>query len=189
MRATGGVAIAALLIASGCAVDPLDRLAADLDANPDSRTSAARELADMTNRESLERLIESFRDYPDTRETTAAALVYRGREWKAQHPNLPKGRMNGVVTRLGEVAADRHLGASVRAKAVWCLAEIGDRRAKPCITSAYGADSMAVQAEVTVSLQKLGFTEEAHGMELLRNWETVSTYDPQERGHEEETDD
>jgi len=188
MKAMGSVACAALLIASGCGVDPLDSIQADLDAKPVStRRAAVDELAQMSNRASLDTLVDAFTHDPTIREAGAKALVIRGREWKRTHPK----DISGVLTRLGDIAASQHTDASLRATAVWAMGEIGDRHAKTFIVAANGADSMAVQNEVAISLTKLGFSDgengNGFGMELLADGQTtVATYDPQERGHTEE---
>ena len=141
----------------------------------------------MSNRASLEYLIDVFESYPDIRETAAKALVRRGREWKRRHPNVPKGRNNGVVVRVGAPATRSDLSPRLRVTAVWVLGEIGDRRAKPFVIGADGSDSMDVQREQTIALDKLGFTEGTRNPELFADGTYAETYNPHERGFIEET--
>jgi HEAT repeat protein len=172
--------------ALGCSVDPTEQLSEDLNGTDmDTRTAAMIQLGRMENRSSLELLVEAFEQDPTVREAAGKALVVRGRAWRGRNPK-PHGQVNGVIARVGEIAASRHAAPSLRAKAVWVLGEIGDRRAKLVIEAANGSDSMAVQHEVVTARQKLGFTSEAHEMELLADGTTVETYDPQERGFVEE---
>lgn len=162
------------LALAGCALDTTE-------------TASMDELSRMTNKRSLERLGVEFETAPETREETAKALVRRGRAWFAEHPDSHYDNL--VIHDVGETAASVHIEPACRAKAVWVLAEIGDRSAKAAIGGAYAGDSTAVGEEVSLGLDKLGFTSEAHEMELLKDgYTTVEGYDPDTRGHVEEAE-
>ena len=173
---------------TGCSVNAADVAIDDMDERDEAVQLAAIErISKQESKRSCIRLIEAFEDNASTREEVAKALVRRGREFYTEHPNSRSGNL--VVVKLGELAARADLNPSIRAKAVWVMAEVGDRAARGCIEGAYAGDSVAVGEEVGRSLDKLGFTVEAHEMELLADgYTTASGYDPEARGHIEEAE-
>ena len=185
------VGIAACLAAmlSGCAVPPEEALADTMQgATLPARLEAVTGLCELNSRASLEALLEAFEMDPETREEVASALVLRGRRWYAQHGQKPGLNTNRVIDHMAFLAARSDIDPSIRAKAVWVIAEIGDRHAKDEIAAAYAGDSQAVSEEVSRSLDKLGFTSNAHPMECLADGSLSAFYDPQKRGHLEGAD-
>jgi hypothetical protein len=140
----------------------------------------------MESKASLMRLVETFQQEPAEREEAASALVRRGRAHFAKDRTSKMPHL--ILVSVGNLAARQDLDPSIRAKAVWVLAEIGSRRARKAIEGAYAGDSMAVAEEVKISRDKLGFTSEAHPMECLGDGRLHPDYDPQERGHVEEVE-
>lgn len=172
------------LVLTGCALDTTET--ADWD-----------ELSRMTNKRSLERLVTEFETVPETREEVAKGLIRRGRAFYSEHPKSKY--KNLVIAMLGDTGAGSHIDCSIRAKAVWAIAEaavLADAQlvpharheAKLQLARAHAGDSTAVADEVALSLNKLGFGipegEDAQGPELKWDgYETVVSYDPDDRGH------
>jgi len=198
------VALAIVVMLSGCSVSATEQAISNLNTNtPETRLDAIVALSDAGEPRGIIRLVETFVDYPDTREEAAKALVYAGREIANAHPEGPidtGASANIVVTEVWKVAVNSNVDHSIRAKSVWVLAEMCDRRVMEWIEpyegpngvtrlGAHAADSMDVQEEIRISRAKLGIADgEVHEFELLGDWTTVADYDPQKRGHIEEVE-
>lgn len=153
----------------GCSPDPADRIENGLvSRNRTLRADAVASASGLDDARTLALLVDTLENDDDLLDATARALVLRGREWERAHGGRGKARMNPVIAAVGETAAKRNLAASVRAKAVFVLGEVGSRRAKPQIADAASADSMAVQREQARALDKLGFTDTARAFEVTR---------------------
>jgi hypothetical protein len=181
--------LAAFLVLSGCSVSPVPELRDALDRPaPQGKVDAVESLCALDSRESAEALIHAFKHDLAPREATASALVIRGRRWfaKTRHKRK-KGEphTNRVIMGMGEIAAGSNVDADLRAKAVWVMAEIGDRKADAEIKAAHTDDSTAVAREVAISREKLGFIrgENKWRPECMADGSTLSSYDPRARGH------
>jgi HEAT repeat protein len=176
--------LGAALAFSGCAVDPIEKLQDQLDAQEVSeREAAVQTLETLRDERSVELLVETLEGDPDVMEQAGNALVMKGREWERKHPKAKKSEQNPVIEQLGQTVADMHLDAAVRAKACWVLGEIGSRRALAAVNPRKDdPNSMIVRQEAVTARNKLGLTADAAAMEMLADGTLVKTYDPVKRG-------
>jgi len=183
-RALPWLTLAALLVLlAGCALDPIEEQQDKLDSmKVAERRAAVNFLKDYEDDRTVELLVETLEGDPDLLEEAGNALVLKGREWEAEHPNAKKSEQNPVIEQLSQTIGDMHLEAAVRTKACWVLGEIGSRRAiaalKPRVDD---PSSMMVRAEATNSLNKLGYKAAAMGREMLGDGKSVESYDEKAR--------
>jgi len=180
--------ILCILFLPGCALDPLERLEDQTQAkHPADRQAAIAELAEHDESKAINLLASSLETDPEMLEEAGNALVEIGRRYDKHHPPQKQSAMypNPVVKRLGETAAKPNMEWPVRAKAVWCLGEIGNRKAKPWVEGTYAGDSTRVAEEAALARDKLGFTDQGASRELLREGKTLASYDPEERWEHE----
>jgi HEAT repeat protein len=179
-RAFPWLALAALLVLlAGCALDPIEQQQDKLDSmKVAERRQAVAFLKGYEDDRTVELLVETLEGDPELLEEAGNALVLKGREWEAKHPNARKSEQNPVIEQLSRTIADMHLEAAVRTKACWALGEIGSRRAIPALKGR-GTDpsSMMVRAESVNSLKKLGSTADAMGREMIADGVFVESYD------------
>jgi len=158
-----------LLLLAGCALDPIEEQQDKLESMKVAERRAAVDfLKDYEDDRTVELLVETLEGDPELLEEAGNALVLKGREWEAEHPNAKKSEQNPVIEQLSQTIGDMHLEAPVRTKACWVLGEIGSRRAIPALKGR-GADpsSMMVRAESVISLKKLGYNADAAGREMI----------------------
>ncbi|MGQ9732714.1 MAG: HEAT repeat domain-containing protein [Candidatus Zipacnadales bacterium] len=177
------VPLAPLALLVGCALDPIEEQQEKLDSQElFERREAVEFLKGYDDDRTIELLVETLEGDPELLEEAGNALVLKGREWEADHPNAKKSEQNPVIEQLSQTVADMHLEAPVRTKACWVLGEIGSRRAIPALKGRTGdPSSMKVRAEATNSLKKLGYTADTMPREMLGDGRFVETYTPEER--------
>ena len=136
---------------TGCAEDPFDRIADQLDGrNIQDRTAAIRELRYMRDERSIDGLVQALEDQQVVYEA-AEALVYKGRLTKTPKKDDP---VIEAVTREMQAA---HLEAPTRAAAAWVLGQIGDREAIPALKGAAGDATLLIAANAKDALKQLGY--------------------------------
>jgi HEAT repeat protein len=178
------LALAGLLVLlAGCALDPIEKQQDKLDSvKLAERRSAVEFLKTYEDDRTVELLVETLEGDPDLLEEAGNALVLKGREWEAEHPNAKKSEQNPVIEQLSQTIGDMHLEAPVRTKACWVLGEIGSRRAIAALKGRLtDPSSMKVRAEATNSLDKLGYYAVTMPREMLGDGKFVDSYDEKTR--------
>jgi len=174
---------ALLALLAGCALDPIEEQQDKLESMQVAERQAAVEfLKGYEDERTVELLVETLEGDPDLLEQAGNALVLKGREWEAEHPNAKKSEQNPVIEQLSQTVGDMHLEAAVRTKACWVLGEIGSRRAIGALNGRVGdPNSTKVRDEATKSLSKLGFKGDAVSREMLGDGKFVESYDDDAR--------
>ncbi|MGC9319293.1 MAG: HEAT repeat domain-containing protein [Armatimonadota bacterium] len=171
MRYTGSGAIALTLtfvvLACGCAVDPMMRLNEDIEAEDVAvRRAAVLELANLDDPRAIMALNEVFEDDDELRDMAAVALLKKGREEATERKPDP------IIEGIAALANNVHLSQPVRARAAWILGEIGDREAIPALKTAAGAKTAGgvaaelVQEQANKALEKLGYKSTGQAFEI-----------------------
>jgi HEAT repeat protein len=174
---------ALLVLLVGCALDPIEEQQDKLESmNLKDRSDAVDFLKKYDDDRTVELLVETLEGDPELLEEAGNALVLKGREWEAEHPNAKKSEQNPVIEQLSQTIGDMHLEAPVRTKACWVLGEIGSRRAIAALKGR-GSDpsSTMVRAESANSLKKLGYNADAMGREMIGDGKFVESYDEKTR--------
>jgi len=158
IRLTIGLAACGLLLMSGCALDPMERLSEQIDSQKVSeRQSAVVELANLDDDRAIEALVEVLESDEKVFDMAGVALVKQGRATI----DLEK-KPDPVITMVAGVMNNVHLPTPNRSRAAWVLGEIGDREAIPTLRSgaaallASGAVAAPVRAQAVIALEKLG---------------------------------
>jgi HEAT repeat protein len=148
MLALSAVAVLAL---AGCAVDPMEKLAQDIDSQDLTvKQRAVVALANLKDDRAADSLVEVLQD-EDLCDQAGVALVKKGRE-------VPeKKKPNPVVEAVGKVCANTHLLETTRARACWVLGEIGDREAVPTLKGLVADTMVGVADQSKKALEKLGY--------------------------------
>jgi len=150
--------IAAVLVAGGCAVDPMERLSVQIQSDDVvERRAAIYELGNLNDARTVEELLNVLEKDDELHGAAAVALVKKGREAEKASGNAP----NLVVESVGKILANAHLAEQFRAMAAWTLGEIGSREAIGALqggTSATvgTAPAAMVRQASTEALEKLG---------------------------------
>ena len=147
------VVLGAVLVSllSGCAVDPVEELSRKIESpRVASREQAILQLANLRDRRAIELLAVALAGDEELCDQTAVALVKHGRCTETGQ------EINPVVERVTKVAQNTHIAEQFRARAVWVLGEIGDRRAKPLLRQVGDATKPVMTQQVTEALEKLG---------------------------------
>jgi HEAT repeat protein len=141
-----------LLVLSGCAIDPMEQLSQDIEAQELMvRQQAVLQLANLKDERAIDALVDVLQGDEELCDAAGVALVKKGREWPK------KKRPNGVVEAVGRVAKNVNLLEKARARACWTLGEIGDREAVPILKGLQGDAKQAVKDQAKAALEKLGF--------------------------------
>jgi hypothetical protein len=141
----------ALLALTGCAEDPFDRLADQLEGrNVYGRLAAIQELKYMRDERAIDSLLEALED-PEVLPQAAEALVYKGLKTKTKKKGDP------VIEAVTREMQATHLDAPTRAAAAWVLGQIGDREAIPALKGAAGDATPLVAANAKDALKQLGY--------------------------------
>ncbi|MEA3400668.1 MAG: hypothetical protein U9R79_05415 [Armatimonadota bacterium] len=156
-----------VMLAGGCAVDPMVRLNEDIEAEDVGvRRSAVLELANLDDPRAIMALNEVFEDDDELRGMAAVALVKKGREETTERKPDP------IIEGIAALANNVHLSQPVRARAAWVLGEIGDREAIPALKTASSAKTVAgaaaelVREQANEALEKLGYKETGLAFEI-----------------------
>ncbi len=156
-----GIVFTGLIIA-GCAVDPIEELSREIESpRTATREQAIIALANLQDRRAIELLAEALSDDEELCDAAAVALVKHGRR-------IPVAReTNPVVEQVNKVANNAHIGEQFRARAVWVLGEIGDRRSIPLLKAmTIAAETPILAQQRTEALEKLGFDSVGRSYEL-----------------------
>lgn len=152
---------AIVLVLSGCAVDPMEQLSQDIEAQElVTRQRAVLELANLRDERALDALVDVLQGDEELCDAAGVALVKKGREWPV------KKKPNGVVEAVGRVAKNVNLLEQVRARACWTLGEIGSREAVPILKGLQADAKQAVKDQTQAALEKLGFFTQGRAFDI-----------------------
>jgi hypothetical protein len=145
-------AVAVMLVVGGCAVDPMEEIEQDVEAQELlTRQQAVLALTNLRDQRTIDTLVEVLQSDEELCDAAGVALVKKGREW-------PKDKKpNEVVQAVGRVAANVNLLEKARARACWVLGEIGSREAIPTLKGLLNDASQAVKDQARYALEKLGY--------------------------------
>ena len=167
LRLAISLAACGLLVLSGCALDPMERLSEEIDAQEvATKRSAVLELANLRDDRAIEALVEVLESDEHVYDMAGVALVKQGRE------TITDKKPDPVITMVAGIMNNVHQPQANRARAAWVLGEIGDREAIPGLRTgagaltASGAAAAAVQDQATLALKKLGNNSEGAQFEL-----------------------
>ncbi len=150
----------------GCAVDPIEELSRQVESpRTSTRERAIIDLANLQDRRAVELLIDALAGDEELYDDAAVAVVKHGRQVQTSREKNP------VVEQVSEIVKKTHVPEPFRARAVWALGEIGDRRAKPLLQEVVGG-SLAdpkkpiMKQQAVEALEKLGFDSAGRSYEL-----------------------
>jgi len=159
--------LALMLAVSGCAIDPMERLNEQIEAEDvEVRKSAVLVLANLDDPRTTVALTEVFEDDDELRDMAAVALLKKGREQVTDEKPDP------IIEGIAALANNVHLSEIIRARSAWILGEIGDREAIPALKTASaakftsGAVATLVREQATEALEKLGYQEAGRDYEM-----------------------
>ena len=169
-RAKPGIVVAVGIIfvglMAGCAVDPIEELSRKIESpRTTTREQAIIALANLRDGRAIELLSDALGNDEELHDNVAVALVKQGRR-------IPVAReTNPVIEQVSKAVKNTHLGEQFRARAIWVLGEIGDRRSKPLL-QAVAAGALAdatkpiMMQQAAEALEKLGFDSLDRSYEL-----------------------
>ena len=169
-RAKPGIVVAVGIIfvglMAGCAVDPIEELSRKIESpRTITREQAIIALANLRDGRAIELLSDALGNDEELHDNVAVALVKQGRR-------IPVAReTNPVIEQVSKAVKNTHLGEQFRARAIWVLGEIGDRRSKPLL-QAVAAGALAdatkpiMMQQAAEALEKLGFDSLDRSYEL-----------------------
>lgn len=156
-----------VVLAAGCAIDPMPRLNEAIEAEDvEVRRTAVLTLANLNDSRTLIALTEVFEDDDELRDMAATALVKKGREQVTDQKPDP------IIDGIAALANNVHLSEIVRARAAWMLGEIGDREAIPALKTASagklsnGDNATLLREQATQALEKLGYQKDGRPFEI-----------------------
>jgi len=169
-RAKPGIVVAVGIIfvglMAGCAVDPIEDLSRNIESpRTTTREQAIIALANLRDGRAIELLSDALANDEELCDNAAVALVKHGRR-------IPVAReTNPVIEQVSKAVNNTHLGEQFRARAIWVLGEIGDRRSTPLLQEvAVGALTDAKKPimvqQAVEALEKLGFDSAGRSYEL-----------------------
>lgn len=150
-----------LFLLSGCAVDPMEQLSQDIEAQELTvRQRAVLELANLKDDRAIDALVDVLQGDEELCDQAGVALVKKGREWPEEK------KPNAVVEAVGRVAKNTHLLEKVRARACWTLGEIGNREAVPILKGLLNDAKAAVKDQARIALEKLGYYTDGRAYDI-----------------------
>jgi len=162
------LALAALVMAGGCALDPMEELGNQIQSQDvETRTQAIIGLANLKDQRATEELLGVLEKDDELFDLAAVALVKKGREIEQQDHKA----VNRIVEDAGKILSNAHLAERFRARAAWTLGEIGSREAVPVLLAGTEA-KVGVVAAVLVreyskqALEKLGYYSDGRAYEI-----------------------
>ncbi len=167
LRLSIALAASVLLVLSGCALDPMERLSEEIDSQEvATKAGAVLELANLEDERAIEALVEVLESDEDVFDLAGVALVKQGRETVTEEKPDP------VITMVAGVMKNVHLPVGNRSRAAWVLGEIGDREAIDALRAgaaallASGAVATVVRTQAGIGLKKLGDSSVGVAFEL-----------------------
>ena len=159
-----GIICVSLMV--GCAVDPIEELSRNIESpRITTREQAIIALANLPDSRAIELLSDALTSDEELYDNVAVALVKQGRR-------IPLTReTNPVIEQVSKAVKNTHIGEQFRARAIWVLGEIGDRRSVPLVQQV-AAGSLAdptkpiMMEQAAEALEKLGFNSTGRSYEL-----------------------
>ncbi|MCK4324479.1 MAG: hypothetical protein KAW89_08120 [Armatimonadetes bacterium] len=164
-RAKPGILVAVGIIfvglMAGCGVDPIEELSRKIESpRTTTREQAIIALANLRDGRAIELLTDALANDEELHDNVAVALVKHGRR-------IPVAReTNPVIEQVSKAAKNTHLGEQFRARAIWVLGEIGDRRSIPLLNGLADAQKPILTQQAVEALEKLGFNSADRSYEL-----------------------
>ena len=164
-RAKPGIVVAVGIIfvglMAGCAVDPIEELSRKIESpRTTTREQAIIALANLRDGRAIELLSDALANDEELHDNVAVALVKHGRR-------IPVAReTNPVIEQVSKAVKNTHLGEQFRARAIWVLGEIGDRRSIPLLKGLADAQKPIMTQQAVEALEKLGFDSADRSYEL-----------------------
>ena len=164
-RAKPGIVVAVGIIfvglMAGCAVDPIEELSRNIESpRTTTREQAIIALANLRDGRAIELLSDALANDEELCDNVAVALVKHGRR-------IPVAReTNPVIEQVSKAAKNTHLGEQFRARAIWVLGEIGDRRSIPLLKGLADVQKPIMTQQAVEALEKLGFDSADRTYEL-----------------------
>lgn len=159
--------LVSMLLAAGCAIDPMIRLEEQVEAEDvEVRRTAVLALANIDDQRTVLTLTDVLERDEELRDMAAAALVKKGREMVTDRKPDP------IIEGIAALANNVHLEQEVRARSAWMLGEIGDREAIPALKTASqarltdGSAAPLVREQANYALEKLGHKSDGRPFEL-----------------------
>ncbi len=146
---------------AGCAVDPIEDLSRKIESpRTTTREQAIIALANLRDGRAIELLSDALANDEELCDNVAVALVKHGRR-------IPVAReTNPVIEQVSKAAKNTHLGEQFRARAIWVLGEIGDRRSIPLLKGLADVQKPIMTQQAVEALEKLGFDSADRTYEL-----------------------
>ncbi len=162
------LALAALVMAGGCALDPMEELGNQIQSQDvGTRTQAIIGLANLKDQRATEELLGVLEKDDELFDLAAVALVKKGREIEQRDDKA----LNRIVEDAGKILSNAHLAERFRARAAWTLGEIGSREAVAVLLTGTVAKVGVVAAALvreysTQALEKLGYYSDGRAYEI-----------------------
>ena len=156
-----------ILMIAGCAIDPMEQLAIDIQSQDvTTREEAIIAMANLKDQRATEELLGLLEKDDELLDIVGVALVKKGREIEQR-----KLQVNTIVEAVGKVLGNAHLAEPFRARAAWTLGEIGSRQAVSVLLGGTlakvgAAPAAYVRLYSREALEKLGYYSEGRAYEM-----------------------
>jgi HEAT repeat protein len=167
LRLPLAMAALAVIAVTGCALDPMEKLSEDIDAQDIAvRKAAVLQLANLKDDRAIEALVDVLVNDDKIYNMAGVALVKQGREV------VTEKKPDTILTMLGNAMRNVNSDLGNRSRAAWCMGEIGDREAIPALIggttakTAGAEDAVAVRDAAKLALKKLGNDSDGAAFEL-----------------------
>ena len=156
-----------ILMIAGCAIDPMEQLAIDIQSQDvTTREEAIIAMANLKDQRATEELLGLLEKDDELLDIVGVALVKKGREIEQR-----KLQVNTIVEAVGKVLGNAHLAEPFRARAAWALGEIGSRQAVAVLlggtlATVGAAPAAYVRLYSREALEKLGYYSEGRAYEM-----------------------
>jgi len=149
-------------LVAGCAVNPIEELSRNIESpRTTTREQAIIALANLRDSRAIELLSDALTSDEELYDNVAVALVKHGRRFPVDRETNP------VIERISKIVKNTHIGEQFRARAIWVLGEIGDRRSIVVLIDAPGgAQTPILEQQRVEALEKLGFDSAGRSYEL-----------------------
>lgn len=156
-----------ILMIAGCAIDPMEQLAIDIQSQDvTTREEAIIAMANLKDQRATEELLGLLEKDDELLDIVGVALVKKGREIEQR-----KLQVNTIVEAVGKTLGNAHLAEPFRARAAWTLGEIGSRQAVSVLLAGTlakvgAAPAAYVRLYSREALEKLGYYSEGRAYEM-----------------------